>query len=171
MGLTAVVRPADVDERPLDGEAAVPMAVRVAGLKADAIAATLTEPAVVVAADTIVVRDGVILGKPTDADDAIAMLRSLSGRSHEVVTGFAVSGGGSTTREAVTTRVTFRPLTDAVIRDYVATGEPMDKAGSYGIQGIGAMLVTSIDGSYTNVVGLPLVEVLNAIAAHGGPRR
>jgi len=165
------VRPADVDESALPGEGAVAMAVRVARLKADTVAATLSEPAVVIAADTIVVRDGVLLGKPRDDADAAAMLRSLSGRSHEVVTGFAVSGDGRSVGAAVTTGVTFRPLTDAVIADYVATGEPRDKAGAYGIQGIGAMLVTAIDGSYTNVVGLPLVEVLDAIAAHGGPRR
>lgn len=171
VGFRLSVRPADVDERPLPGEAAVAMAVRVAGLKADAIGATLSEPAIVVAADTIVVRDGVILGKPTNPADAIAMLRTLSARTHEVVTGYAVCGGGRTTAAAVTTRVTFRPLTDPMIEAYVATGEPMDKAGSYGIQGIGAMLVTFIEGSYTNVVGLPLVEVLDAIVDHGGPRR
>ncbi len=99
------------------------------------------------------------------------MLRSLSGRTHEVVTGFAVLGADGCVADAVTTEVTFRPLDEALIARYVATEEPMDKAGAYGIQGIGAMLVERIDGSYTNVVGLPLVEVLLAIAEQGGPRR
>jgi septum formation protein len=169
--MTLTVRPADVDERPLPGEAAEAMAVRLARAKAAAISTQLDGPSIVVAADTLVVRDGVILGKPTDAADAAEMLRSLSGRSHQVVTGFAVSGTRPTLARAVTTTVTFRPLSEAVIADYVATGEPLDKAGAYGIQGIGAMLVVAIEGSYTNVVGLPLVEVLDAIAEQGGPRR
>ena len=172
VGLTLTVLPADLDERALPGETAVEMAVRLASAKASAIAEGLDGPCIVVAADTLVVRDGTILGKPTDDADAAAMLRSLSGRSHEVVIGFAVRGSlGAATARAVTTKVTFRALSDALIADYVATGEPLDKAGAYGIQGIGAMLVTGIEGSYTNVVGLPLVEVLDAIADQGGPRK
>lgn len=165
-GLDFVVRPADVDERPLPGEQALDMVQRVARDKARAV----RFDGLVIAADTIVVRDGVILGKPRDDDDAIAMLRSLSGRRHQVVTGFAVVGPAGEVVDAVVTQVVFRPLPEAVVRAYVATGEPHDKAGSYGIQAGAAKLVQRIEGSYTNVVGLPLVEVLDAVAGLGGPR-
>ncbi len=170
-GVTVDVRSADVDETPLDGEEAGAMARRLARSKAERVLEGLVEPAVVVAADTVVVRDGVILGKPRDEAEACAMLGSLSGRAHEVITGYAVIAPTGEVVEAATTAVRFRPLSEALIREYVATGEPMDKAGAYGIQGIGAKLVVGIDGSYTNVVGLPLVEVLDAIAELGGPRR
>ena len=133
-------------------------------------AARCSEPAITIGADTIVVRDGCILGKPRDRDEARRMLASLSGRSHEVLTGFAVLGPGEPIVRAVETQVRFRALDDETIARYVATGEPDDMAGAYGIQGIGAALVERISGSYTNVVGLPLVEVLDAIAAQGGPR-
>lgn len=170
-GVDITILTADVDETPRPGEDAVVLAKRLARAKGDAVQGGLTDAAVVVSADTIVVRDGGILGKPVDADDAAAMLRSLSGRTHEVVTAFAAVAPGREIVQAVTTSVTFRPLSDALIADYVATGEPMDKAGAYGIQGIGCKLVSGIQGSYTNVVGLPLVEVLDAIAELGGPRR
>jgi len=167
-GLLFDVAPTDVDESPRPGESARAMALRLAEAKA---AAAGAPGALVIGADTIVVRDGIGLGKPVDDAEAVEMLRSLSGRSHEVVTAFAVLRGEDRVVRAVSTEVRFRPLTEVVIADYVATGEPRDKAGSYGIQGIGAMLVEGISGSYTNVVGLPLVEVLDAIAQLGGPRR
>ncbi len=170
-GLDLDVRPPDVDERQIEGEAPRAMAIRLARDKAAEVAVTLAEPAIVVAADTIVVLDGEVLGKPADEADARAMLRRLSGRTHTVITGFAVHGALGMTADAVETDVTFRHLSDDLIAWYVATGEPLDKAGSYGIQEIGVMLVAEIQGSYTNVVGLPLVEVLDAIAAQGGPRR
>lgn len=170
-GLELRVQTADIDETQLPGEAPLAMVQRLARSKADRVVRGLVDAAVVVAADTIVVRDGVVLGKPVDDAEARATLASLSDRVHDVVTGYALL---SPTREivgAVTTRVRFRALSPQLIADYVATGEPRDKAGAYGIQGIGSKLVVAIEGSYTNVVGLPLVEVLEGIAALGGPRR
>ena len=169
VGLALQIVPADIDESELPGERPAEMAERLARAKAAAVAALMPDR-LVLAADTIVVLDGRVLGKPRDDAEAADMLRSLSGRAHEVTTGFAVRGDGADTSTTVTTVVRFRALDPAVIDRYVATGEPLDKAGAYGIQGVGAMLVLRIDGSYTNVVGLPLVEVLETIAAHGGPR-
>jgi septum formation protein len=119
--------------------------------------------------DTVVVRDGKILGKPADAADARTMLRSLSGRSHEVVSGYAVHDRecGRTISGAVVTRVWFKALSDAEIAGYIATGEPADKAGAYAIQGLGAFMVPRIEGSYPNVVGLPLCEVIAALEEFG----
>ncbi len=122
-----------------------------------------------IGSDTIVVRDDVILGKPADAEEAAAMLRSLSGRTHRVISGYAVHDRqtGETRSAAVTTRVYFKQLTEAEIGEYIATGEPFDKAGSYAIQGIGAFMVPRIEGSYTNVVGLPLCEVIATLEEMG----
>lgn len=161
-----------MDERLLPGEAPAAAARRLAALKADRAAGRLgAAPALVLAADTIVAIDGASLGKPADAADAAAMLARLSGRSHEVHTGFAlVSTSGPRLESVVTTRVHVKALDRAEIDGYVATGEPFDKAGGYAIQGAGAALVQSIEGSVTNVIGLPLVEVLEALAALGGPR-
>ena len=169
VGVNLEVVPADVDESRLPDEPPAAMAERLAAAKADVVAATQPDR-LVLAADTIVVRDDAVLGKPSDAAEAAAMLRSLSGRRHHVITGWALRGPSGGSSGTVTTAVRFRPLPEPVIARYVATGEPLDKAGAYGIQGVGAMLVRSIEGSYTNVVGLPLVEVLDAVAAHGGPR-
>ena len=115
-------------------------------------------PAVVLGADTEVVMDGRYLGKPRDATDAARMLRALSGRTHEVVTGLALVDAPSGREEtlAVTTRVTMIDAGDEEIAAYVATGEPLDKAGAYAVQGLGARLVASVDGCFTNVVGLPV---------------
>jgi septum formation protein len=110
----------------------------------------------VIAADTVVAIDGTVLGKPRSEQDAYAMLSRLSGRHHTVYTGVTVSRGGKVLTAHEATRVHFRPLTSAEIEAYIATGEPMDKAGSYGIQGYGAMLVEGISGDYFNVVGLPV---------------
>lgn len=115
-----------------------------------------TRPQVVLAADTVVSLEGQILGKPCDAQDARTMLRSLSERVHQVWTGVTVTFAGQTVTGAERTDVWFRPLTDTEINDYVQTGEPLDKAGAYGIQGRGALLVRRIEGDYFNVVGLPL---------------
>ena len=119
----------------------------------------------ILAADTIVAFGGEVLQKPENAGDACRMLRRLSGRSHEVFTGFCLRHRGeSRTRTGVSrTVVTMKPLTSREIAGYVATGEPMDKAGAYGIQGIAAMFIESICGSYTNVVGLPLAEVISLL--------
>ena len=114
------------------------------------------DEAIIITADTMVFLDGLRLGKPTDQDDAARMLRSLSGRTHEVCTGVSLIQGDRILTEAETTAVTFRTLTDAEIAAYIATGDPMDKAGSYGIQGRPALFVSGITGDYFNVMGLPL---------------
>ena len=146
------------------------MVCRLADGKAPAVAEPPADKdAILIAADTVVVLDKQILGKPADSEAASTMLRQLSGRSHRVVTGFAVHGPQSSRTGWVSTRVLFRQLSGEVIARYVATGEPLDKAGSYGIQSGGAALVLAIEGSYTNVVGLPLVETLAALAEVGGP--
>lgn len=119
--------------------------------------------------DTVVVRDGEILGKPVDAAEAERMLRHLSGRSHRVISGFAVYDRQTsrTISEAITTKVFFKDLTSQEIEGYIASREPFDKAGSYAIQGIGSFMVPRIEGSYTNVVGLPLCEVIAALEELG----
>lgn len=118
-----------------------------------------------IGSDTVVVRDGIILGKPRDAAEATAMLTSLSGRSHRVISGYAIHDRKEdrTLSAAIATRVFFKELTIREIEGYIATGEPFDKAGSYAIQGIGSFMVPKIEGSYTNVVGLPLCEVIAAL--------
>lgn len=119
--------------------------------------------------DTVVLRDETILGKPQDAREAAAMLRSLSDRSHQVLSGYAIYDRNSTTMEAaaVITRVWFKKLTEEEIEGYIATGEPFGKAGAYAIQGIGAFMIPAIEGSYSNVVGLPLCEVVAALERLG----
>lgn len=121
----------------------------------------------VLAADTVVECGGVILEKPADADDAARMLATLSGRTHTVVTAFALAcGGGIVDSQAVTSRVTFRELTRDEIAAYIATGEPFDKAGAYGIQGIGGGFIAHVEGSRDNVMGLPVDEVIAALERH-----
>ncbi|MCK5690584.1 septum formation protein Maf [Myxococcota bacterium] len=128
--------------------------------KLDKIGTDLFAP--VLAADTIVVIDDEILGKPADDQEAEQMLYSLSGREHQVITGFCVRQGLAEICSAVVTRVSFRHLSQVEILNYIASGEPFDKAGSYAIQGGGGAFVDQINGSYTNVVGLPLAEVMAA---------
>ena len=157
IGLDCTVMPADVDERLLPGEAPEHYALRVALDKARASAAR-SNNGIIIGADTIVVLSETILGKPADSADAARMLTMLSGRMHRVVTGLAVidaSTAEQSTALAVT-RVWFRELSPEIIASYVATGEPLDKAGAYGIQERGALFVERIDGCYFNVVGLPL---------------
>ncbi len=122
-----------------------------------------------IGSDTVVVRDDIILGKPIDATEAAEMLTSLSGRSHRVISGYAVYDRehDRTLSAATATRVFFKELTSREIEGYIATGEPFDKAGSYAIQGIGSFMVPNIEGSYTNVVGLPLCEVIAALEELG----
>jgi len=153
LGLAFEASPADLDETWRNGEAPAAHAERLAREKA---AARAAPGAVAIGADTIVVVDGDILGKPRDAAEAGAMLRRLAGREHDVFTGVAVAYGGAVASGASRTRVRFRALDDAAIREYVATGEPLDKAGAYGIQGYGAVLVERIDGDYFTVMGLAL---------------
>lgn len=170
VGLAAAVAAADIDETVLAGEAADRHVIRLSEAKALAVAGR-SEIAgrFFLGSDTVVVRDGTILGKPADATEAAAMLRSLSGRSHEVVSGYAVHdrSSGRTISGAVITRVWFKSLTEQEISGYLATGEPFDKAGAYAIQGIGAFMVPRIEGSYPNVVGLPLCEVIAALEEFG----
>ncbi len=120
-----------------------------------------------ITADTMVFLDELRLGKPHSADEAFSMLRALSGRSHHVLTGVSVGLGGELITEVESTEVHFRPLSDETIRRYIASGEPMDKAGAYGIQGLGALLVTSIVGDYYNVMGLPLVRLARMLSSFG----
>jgi septum formation protein len=161
VGIRHEVRPADVDEAVRTAEAPDAYTERLAREKARVIAA-LEPDAVVIAADTTVVIDDEILGKPAHAAEARAMVRRLAGRTHEVFTGIAVRRGG-VAREAAgveRVRVTFRAIDDAEVAAYVATGEPMDKAGAYGIQGYGATIVERIDGDYFAVMGLSLVRTV-----------
>jgi len=159
VGIPHTVRPADIDETVLPGEAPEPHAERLARGKAAKVAADGGE-ALVIAADTIVVVDGAILGKPGGVGDAERMLRMLRGRTHTVVTAMACAFGGRVESLVETVAVTFRDLTDDEIAAYVATGEPMDKAGSYGIQGYGATIVRRIEGDYFAVMGLSLVRLM-----------
>ncbi len=166
IGIAHEVRPADLDESVHPDEAPVPHCERLAREKAEAIA--LSNPdAVVVGSDTIVVIDGEILGKPTDRDDAIAILSKLSGRTHTVFTAVAVCYAGHTRSGVESVSVTFRPLDGRRIAAYVDTAEPMDKAGAYGIQGFGATNVERIDGDYFAVMGLPLGRMVGLMREHG----
>jgi septum formation protein len=162
LGVRFDVRVADVDESVHDREVPAAYVERVARSKAAAIAA-IGPDALVIAADTTVVLDGLILGKPTDADDARSMLRSLADRTHEVLTAVVATSDGATSSSVVSTAVTFAPITEAELDWYVTSGEPFDKAGAYGIQGAGGLFVARIDGSYHNVVGLPLDALAHAI--------
>lgn len=162
-GFAFEVAHADIDETPLAHEPADRYVVRLAEGKARAVAARFPDRAVL-GADTTVVVDGDILGKPADAADAAAMLRRLQGRGHEVLTGIALVAHGRAQVALEATQVSFGPMTDAEIAAYVATGEPMDKAGAYGIQGWAARHVTRVEGSYSNVVGLPVAVVYRLLA-------
>lgn len=165
LGLSCEVRPADVDETLPPGEDAYAAAERLARSKALAVSAP--DDAIVVAADTLVVLDGIALGKPADRAGASRMLRALSGRRHDVVTGVAVRRGDRIVSGREVTGVTFAPLSDDEIARYAATGEPDDKAGAYAVQGVGGLFVTAVDGSPSNVVGLP-VRLLYRLARELG---
>jgi septum formation protein len=160
-GFEFVVRPVEIDERPRAGELPGPYVVRLAREKASAASVAPGDgPAdVVLAADTSVVVDGVILGKPADDEDARRMLRLLSGREHEVLTGVAVRRDGREVTGIASTLVRFAPMSAREIDWYVASGEPRDKAGAYAVQGLASRFVDSITGSYSNVVGLPVSMV------------
>jgi septum formation protein len=166
LGLTFEARAADVDETLLPGESASDAAERLARAKAETAAAGTPE-ALVVAADTLVVLDGDALGKPRDRADARRMLATLSGRAHDVVTGVACAHGGRIVSGRETTRVVFAAMSGAEIAAYSATGEPDDKAGAYAMQGIGGLFVERVEGSPSNVVGLP-VRLLYRLASELG---
>jgi septum formation protein len=165
-GIAFVVRTAEVDESPLSGEPPVDYVCRLAELKALAVPRAAEET--VLGADTTVVVDGEILGKPADAEDARRMLRLLAGRSHEVITGIALCGPAGVVRDWAATRVWFDPMSDAAIDAYVASGEPMDKAGAYAIQGLAAKYIGRIEGCYFNVVGLPVALLRRHLEAGSG---
>lgn len=165
LGLAFRVRPVDLDETPRDGEGPREYVRRLAEEKA---AARIDPGELVLAADTSVILDGEILGKPTDEADARAMLGRLAGREHVVLTGVALHRGSAGVRTHVEeSRVRIASLTPEEISWYVATGETMDKAGGYAVQGLGAMFVESVHGDYTNVVGLPLPATYRMFKAQG----
>lgn len=167
LGVDFTIHTADIDETmdpdlPPEREVA-----RVGAEKAKAVAASCGADDIIIAADTIVVIDGQILGKPKSTADAVRMLNLLSGRRHEVMTGLTVLHGGSIQSRVVRTGIEFRTLSDREIDAYVATGEPMDKAGAYGIQGRASIFVRHLDGDYFCVMGLPLCPLAEMLRACG----
>jgi septum formation protein len=168
IGVPHLVTPADIDETPRDSERADYYVMRLAREKAEAIWAHHKDLPVL-AADTTVVVDQEILGKPESEDDALEMLTKLSGREHVVHTGIALRTAQAVNVGISTTRVTFAPLTEAQVRAYWASGEPRGKAGAYAIQGLGAVFVSNISGSYTGVMGLPLYATAEMLRAQGVP--
>jgi septum formation protein len=165
-GLTFTVESADINEDRLEHESAAAYVQRLAEEKAQAIwnlrssLDTQADPLFVLGADTCVVSDGHILGKPANAEDARRMLQLLSGRTHAVLTGIAVASRGKIRADVEVTQVTFNVLKDSEIADYVSSGEPLDKAGAYAIQGYAARWIPRIEGCYFNVVGLPIARTI-----------
>ncbi len=168
MGLTFTIHTAAIDEQPGADEDPAVFVIRMAREKAAAIRGNFPE-SWIISGDTVVCLDRRILGKPANAEDAVAQLMALSGREHCVRTGFCVTHGQKRVdiARAVTTKVRFAPFSEVMARAYVATGEGLDKAGAYAIQGVGACLVQAVLGSYSNVVGLPLCELLQVLQEHG----
>lgn len=160
-----------IDEEALPGESPSAYVERLARAKGQAGLGVLgdTDGAVVLGADTAVVMDGRILGKPANREEALATLRTLSGRSHEVLTAVALVSAERLVAQVVSSQVTFRPLSQAEIEAYWASGEPQDKAGCYGIQGLAAVFVSQLQGSYSAVVGLPLCETAALLAEFAIP--
>ena len=165
LGLEFEIRVADVDETPADGESAADMVMRLAAAKARAV--DLSGDEVAVGADTAVVLDGCIFGKPADEDSGLGMLAALSGRTHEVMTGVAVRGGDALDQVLTTTKVQFREISPDEARRYWHSGEPQGKAGAYAIQGRGGVFVEAIMGSYSGVVGLPVFETAELLRRAG----
>ena len=171
IGVPFTTLPTVIDETPLPSEPAVDYVRRLACAKAQVGLASLAAPgaAVVLGADTSVVLDGRILGKPQDRADALAMLTALSGHTHEVLTAVALANSQRCEVRVVSSQVSFRTLSAAEIEAYWASGEPQDKAGSYAIQGLGAVFVADLHGSFSAVVGLPLCETAALLADFGIP--
>ena len=167
IGLAHEVRPADIDESYLAGETPEQHCERLARGKASALAGQVNRDAVIIGSDTIVVVDGQVLGKPADVADAMRMLRMLSGRSHTVLTAVAVARGARLESAVERVSVSFRAIDDGEIAAYIATREPMDKAGAYGIQGYGATIVSRIEGDYFAVMGLALNLLVRLLARVG----
>lgn len=170
IGVSHEVRVADVDESPHPGEVPAEYVIRLALAKAHAVQDALggRPPLPVLAADTAVVVDNEIMGKPRDREDALAMIGRLSGRSHKVLTGVALVAGRAESRLSVS-KVTFRPIGPEEAQAYWDSGEPGDKAGGYGIQGLGALFISRLEGSYSGVMGLPLFETGELLRAAGIP--
>ncbi|MGA2736322.1 MAG: Maf family protein [Bryobacteraceae bacterium] len=158
-GIPFVVRPIEVDETPLPGERARDYVTRIAREKANAAAGLRADGEIILTADTTVAIHGEILGKPLDAADARRMLRMLSGQRHEVLTGICLRSASRVTEDCAETSVWFAPLSPQEIDDYAASGEPMDKAGAYAIQGLASRFIQRIEGCYFNVMGLPVALV------------
>jgi septum formation protein len=167
-GIGFETQPGEIDESYQAGETPESHALRLAGEKARAVA-EFSRGRFFIGADTIVVSEGEVMGKPKDTADAERMLRKLSGTAHEVITGFSVfdKASGRELADAVKTLVYFKTLRSDEIHAYIATGCPFDKAGAYAIQGNAAYMIRRIEGSYTNVVGLPLCEVVEALRSLG----
>jgi nucleoside triphosphate pyrophosphatase len=166
LGLSPQILPADVDESYLPGETPTEHVERLARAKASA-AARGEQGTLVVGGDTIVLDGEVVLGKPSGPEQAVEMLMALSGRSHEVISGIAIAGAHGMVSRVVRTGVSFREMSVEEARRYVDTGEPLDKAGAYGIQGLGAALVTGLDGDYYSVVGFPVAAFVDLLAEAG----
>lgn len=169
LGIRFKILPSYIDEVPLKGESPKDFALRVSAEKALSVAGNLDDDCVVIGADTIVAVGREILGKPKNEEEAKTMLTKISGREHTVITAFSIVKPKAEIlhRELVKTRVLIKTLTPEEIKSYVETGEPMDKAGAYGAQGVGAFMIREIHGSYTNVVGLPLSQLVDALADLG----
>lgn len=167
IGVAVQVQPCDIDETPLADESAERYVERLAQAKAQAAAPMTSLPTL--GADTAVVMDGQILGKPDDQSHAAWMLRQLSGREHQVLTGVAVTGPQGVLTACVTTRVALRDISEAEITAYWQTAEPQDKAGGYAIQGLASVFVAGIEGSHSAVVGLPLFETACLLRRQGVP--
>ena len=167
IGLTFVVRSSDVDESVSPGLTPAQVVESLSARKGEAVAAEAAPGDLVLSADTVVALDGAILGKPRDRAEAEAMLTALSGRTHQVYTGVTLLQDGRRLTGHEVTAVTFRPLSPEEIAAYVSTGEPMDKAGAYGIQGLGALLVERLEGDYFNVMGLPLCRLGQMLSRFG----
>ena len=165
VGVNHIVQPADIDESPLSNEDPVSYVQRISREKAQAVQSRMHSDVIVLAADTTVDIDGVILGQPVDTNHARAMLLQLSGRTHQVHTGVTVLSRNGEHSQVVSSAVTFLPLTMEQIDGYLATGESAGKAGAYAIQGHGAALVEATVGSMSNIIGLPLDETLLLLAA------
>lgn len=161
-----IIRTADTDETILPGTSPEDAVKQLAQRKG--LAVERKEGELILSADTVVACDGKILGKPKDEEDAFAMLSMLSGRSHKVFTGYCLWDGTTQVVDCAETQVTFYPLSQEEIWEYIRTGEPMDKAGAYGIQGKGSLLVEGIQGDYFNVVGLPVAAILRQLRQHFG---
>lgn len=167
MGLEFSIRTAPHDET-MDPEKSPEEEVRrVSGLKAEAVKSLCGEDDIIIAADTVVVAQGIVMGKPASEEEAVSMLRTLSGAEHQVITGLSVARGEKMRSVSVTTTLCFRPLLDEEIFAYVQTGEPMDKAGAYGIQGLASMFVQSLCGDYYNVMGLPVCTLTGILRQFG----